>query len=72
MTYVKRLDKADTSIGYSIYADGRKELYFDLFGRYSTDLYEEYYGAVEVYVNGVLVQSNYPSSACSGILKACF
>lgn len=68
MTYVKRLDKADTSIGYSIYAEGRKELYFDLFGRYSTDLYEEYYGAVEVYVNGVLVQSNYPSSACSGIL----
>ena len=67
-TCVKRLSDKECSIGYSLYVDGRKELYFDIFGNYSTDLSEEYYESAEIFVNGTMYQERYPSSFCSGII----
>lgn len=67
-TIVKRLSDEKCSIGYSFYAEGRKELYFDLFGNYSTDLSEDYYESADIFVNGKRLQESYPSSSCSGII----
>ena len=67
-TRVRRLSDKKGSIGYSFYAEGRKELYFDLFGNYSTDISEDYFESVEVFVNGKRCQDRYPSSSCSGII----
>ena len=68
ITRVKRLSDKKGSIGYSFYVNGRKELYFDLFGNYSTDISEDYFESVEVFVNGKRCQDRYPSSSCSGIV----
>ena len=67
-TIVKRLPGRKCSIGYSLYVQGRKELYFDIFGNYSTELSEDYYDSAEILVNGTMYQEHYPSSFCSGII----
>ena len=68
VTSVRKCWDDEASIVYDVAAEGRKELYFDIFGRYSTDLAEEYFESADIYVNGALVQDNYPSAVCSGIL----
>ena len=55
-------------IKYSFLAKNKTEVYFDIFGNYSTNLNEEYNSAVNVYVGGRKVQSDYPKQHCSGIL----
>ncbi|MBO4523790.1 MAG: YfhO family protein [Ruminococcus sp.] len=67
-TCVKRLTDKKCCIGYNLYVNGRKELYFDIFGNYSTELSEDYYESAEILVNGTMYQERYPSSFCSGII----
>lgn len=67
-TRVSRLSDSVSQLEYSFHADGRKELYFDIFGCYSTNIDEKYYGSADIFVNGRLLQSNYPSGACNGII----
>ena len=59
--------EAPSELRYSVEVNGRKELYFDLFGNYSTEVEEEYYSSAEVFVNGRLVLDRYPSSGFCGI-----
>ena len=53
---------------YTIPVEGKQVLYFDLFDRLSRDLYENYFGAADVYVNGSLIANNYPKNKNNGIL----
>lgn len=53
---------------FSFFAEGRQELYFDLFSNYSTSLTEPYFGAVNIYVNEKLIEEDYPSKRFSGIV----
>lgn len=53
---------------YSFFAEGKQELYFDLFSNYSTSLTEPYFGAASIYVNEKLVEGDYPSKRFSGII----
>ena len=53
---------------YTIPVESRQVLYFDLFDRLSRDLYEKYFGAADVYVNGSLIAANYPKNKNNGIL----
>lgn len=55
-------------INYSQYVNGEQELYFDLFSNYTTSLTEPYFEAVSIYVNGKLVEENYPNKRTSGII----
>lgn len=64
---VKVESEAPSELRYSIDVKGRKELYFDIFGNYSTYVDEDYYCSAEVFVNGRLVLGSYPSSGFCGI-----
>ena len=65
---VKRLPDQPSELIYDIDVNGRRELYFDLFGRYSADVEEDYYYSAEVFVNDQLVLGNYPNGSCNGII----
>ena len=67
-TMVSVIPDEPAELAYEIDVTGCKELYFDLFDRYSTDVEEEYYNSVEVSVNGSLKVSSYPSSSVNGIV----
>lgn len=56
------------SISYNLFVEGRKELYFDIFSNYSTSLTEPYFSAVSVYVNGKLIEKDYPNKRINGII----
>lgn len=53
---------------YSIDVSGKQTLYFDVFDRLSNDLYEKYYGAADIYVNGTCIAENYPTQKNNGIV----
>jgi len=55
-------------ITYTAEVKGRQNLYFDCFGNLSNHLSESYFGAVDVYANGKLVDQNYPSKNNNGLL----
>lgn len=61
-------DTRDAYICYSIFSEGRNELYFNISGNYSTDLREPYFGAADIYVNGKCIEAGYPSKKFSGII----
>ncbi|WP_019678260.1 YfhO family protein [Ruminococcus flavefaciens] len=65
---VDKQNEEKAELTYNIEVTGRKELYFDIFGNYSTDVEEDYYEAADIYVNGTRVQAAYPESYCCGIL----
>ena len=58
----------DAAINYSFFAEGRQELYADLFGNYSTALKEPYFESVSIYVNGKAVSLDYPNKRENGII----
>lgn len=60
-------DMGFCQLRYSIPVKGRQVLYFDLFDRLSNDLAEEYYGSVNIYVDGSCIAENYPESKNNGI-----
>lgn len=65
----KIIDKSFPAyINYSFPVIGEKELYFDLFGNYSDNLSQPYFGAVNIYVNGKALDSSYPSKKSNGII----
>ena len=68
--YQIKLDNPEEKacIRYSFLAKNKTEVYFDLFGSYSTKLNEEYNSAVNVYVGSRQIQFGYPNKKCSGIL----
>lgn len=53
---------------YELEISGRKELYFDIFGNYSTDVEEKYYDTADIWVNGRRIEGGYPNVFCNGIL----
>lgn len=66
---VKIIDGSkEAYFSYSFFAEGRQELYFDIFSNYSTALTEPYFGAANVYVNEKLIEGDYPSKRFSGIV----
>lgn len=58
----------EASVIYNLSVDGRKELYFDIFGSYSTSLSEPYFNAVNVEVNGRTIETDYPNKRANGII----
>lgn len=66
-------DAEEGFISYSFFAEDSRILYFDIFGNYSTDLAEPYSRAVDVFVNGIPAESDYPYKRENGILElGCF
>ncbi|MGN0594389.1 MAG: YfhO family protein [Hominimerdicola sp.] len=59
----------DGVLSYVIKVDGRQSLYFDCFDQLTTNLSEPINNSFEVIVNGLTIQSKYPSSANNGLLK---
>lgn len=55
-------------ITYKAKINGEKELYFDIFGNYSTALEESYFKSAEIYCDGRLIASDYPKKRQNGIL----
>lgn len=64
---IKLLSDEPAQLTYKIAVEGKKELYFDLFGNYSTDVREDYYDSAEVYVNSRRVLNSYPDTFTNGI-----
>ena len=63
-------DKSNIAeISYRLYVEGTQELYFDLFDNLSTNIWEEQYNSVAIYVNGVMLEGYYPNQLNNGILK---
>lgn len=54
---------------YEIETTDRETLYFDAFCENTNRLQEKINGAFQVAVNGTLIQENYPSQSCNGILR---
>ncbi len=66
-------DAEEGTVSYSFFLSGNSILYFDIFGNYSTELIEPYSRAVDVFVNGNLIESDYPFKRENGILElGCF
>lgn len=61
-------EQKPASITYEVTVSGTRELYFDIFGNYSTRLSEDYFDAADVYANGILIASSYPTKRRNGIL----
>lgn len=61
--------KNSETLVYQIKVDGRQSLYFDCFDQLSTNLTEPINNSFDVIVNGITIQSEYPSSASNGLLK---
>ena len=53
---------------YTIPVEGTQTLYFDCFHELSNNLVEPINSSFDVYVNGSLVQSKYPSQSSNGLL----
>lgn len=53
---------------YSTFVNERRELYFDIFGNYSTNVSEDCYGAADIWVNGRRLEKDYPAGNNNGIL----
>ncbi len=63
-------EKSDVSeISYKMNVKGTQELYFDLFDNLSTNIWEEQYNSVSVYVNGEMLERYYPNQLNNGILR---
>jgi len=65
---VDKNKNAICQLRYSIDIKGRQTLYFDVFDRLSNALYENYYNAADIYVNGNAVATNYPTQKNNGIV----
>ena len=61
-------NKKPAYLEYSFLITDKKELYFDVFSNYSTNLSEPYYNSVKIYLNNVLLENNYPDKKNNGIL----
>ncbi|MDD6634558.1 MAG: YfhO family protein [Ruminococcus sp.] len=61
-------NKKPAYLEYSFLITDKKELYFDVFSNYSTNLSEPYYNSVKIYLNNVLLENNYPNKKNNGIL----
>ncbi len=61
-------DTEDTVITYKIRVDGEQALYFDCFNKPSNRLNEAVNGAFKIYVNGSVVERNYPAKNHNGIV----
>lgn len=65
----KKTGTSDSIIKYNIYAKGEQTLYFDCFDGLNNSLIELINGSFDVAVNGVTIQSQYPSQSNNGILR---
>lgn len=54
---------------YYCHVNGTQTLYFDCFHEISTNLVEAINGSVNIYVNGRLIESKYPSQRNNGLLE---
>lgn len=59
----------NTVIIYNIKVDGKQTLYFDCFNKPSNRLNEAVNGAFKIYVNGRVVEREYPAKNHNGILE---
>lgn len=66
---IKNLENKVSQISHKLHIQGTQELYFDLFDNLSTDVWEEQYNSVSVYVNGKVLESYYPNQLNNGILR---
>ena len=53
---------------YTIEVDDQETLYFDCFDRLSNDLTEHINGSFDIFVNGSLIESQYPSQLNNGLI----
>ena len=60
--------KKDGEIIYKIFVRGRQYIYFDCFDKATSNLYEKIYDSFSVSVDGLEVQTNYPSQSSNGLL----
>ena len=67
-TVVSVVPDEPSELIYEAEIEGCRELYFDLFGCYSTSVEEDYVNSVEVWVNGELRVGSYPTSTVNGII----
>lgn len=56
-------------IYYSVKTQGRQSLYFDCFDKATVNLREDINDSFDIYVNGVIIQSKYPSQSSNGLVK---
>ncbi len=57
------------TIHYTVNVTQPQTLYFDCYNGFSTNLTEEIYNSMAVYVNGTEITSSYPSSEFNGLLQ---
>lgn len=63
------LEPKNGSLTYSFRVSGRQTIYFDCFDQLSTNLTEPINNSFTVRVNGITVQSAYPTQANNGLLR---
>ena len=68
-TIQKELSSDASYLLYTIPVEGTQTLYFDCFHELSNNLVEPINSSFDVYVNGSLVQSKYPSQSSNGLLE---
>lgn len=59
----------NSKVVYNFYVEGKQSIYADCFDRLSNDLEEEYFDSLSISVNGIIVQSNYPTKSNNGVHK---
>ena len=68
-TIQKELSSDEAYLLYTIPVEGTQTLYFDCFHELSNKLVETINSSFDIYVNGSLVQSKYPSQSSNGLLE---
>ena len=68
-TIQKELSSDASYLLYTIPVEGTQTLYFDCFHELSNKLVEPINSSFNIYVNGSLVQSKYPSQSSNGLLE---
>lgn len=63
-----RLENGRAFFHYEIPVEGTQRLYFDCFDELHSYLYEEINGSFHVFVNGELVEQEYPSQSSNGLV----
>lgn len=65
---VSKLDPSKPAeMSVLVETSGAQEVYFDLFGNYSTALREDYFSSVDIYLNGNCKETEYPEKRINGI-----
>ena len=68
-TILSQTSYRTSELVYHCQVDGTQTLYFDCFHELSTNLVEAVNGSANVYVNGKLLETKYPSQKNNGLLN---